>query len=80
MVELKSRLEVEYINLKNRVFKTAFSYRFNRQDAEDILHDVIVSILEEQIPFEEWGKTINRKIGLARNERTRVRRREIDTL
>lgn len=64
-------LEQEYEGLRGKVFVRAARDGFSRQDCEDILHDLVVEILESQLVPEEYPTTLLKVLGRWRRERSR---------
>ena len=64
-------LESEYENLRGKVFVRAARDGFSRPDCEDILHDIVVEILENQLVPEEYTTTVLKVLGRWKRERSR---------
>ena len=77
-MDVSLELEKQYDHLRNRVFKVAFSCRFSKPDAEDLFHDVCLTILESKLDPGEWGAVITKVCGKARRDRFSKNRRDID--
>ena len=68
-------LETEYEHLRSKVFVRGAKYYFSRQDCEDLLHDVVVEILESQVHPESYCDAVSTVLGRWRTERSRRRSR-----
>ena len=76
-MDLSLELEKQYNHLKNRVLRVAHSHYFSKQDAEDLVQDVCVAILEKQLSPGEWGGEITKQLGKARTGRSRKLVRDV---
>lgn len=68
-------LESEYENLRKKVMIRAAKYYLSRLDAEDILQDVCIEVLENSLHPEDYCDAISRVLGKTRTERSRRRSR-----
>jgi len=67
-------LEQEYEGLRAIVAVRGARSGYNRQDIEDLLHDVVVDILENSLAPSEYEEAIVRVMGAWRLVRARRRR------
>ena len=67
----------DYEEIRHRVERAAYNHSFSSTDADDMVQDVCVKILEEGIPPKEWNKVISHVIGSYRRDRTRALDREV---
>lgn len=67
-------LEQEYEGLRAIVAVRGARAGYNRQDIEDLLHDVVVDILENCLTPSEYEDALGRVMGAWRKVRARRRR------
>ena len=77
-MDLSLELEKNFKDLERRCLRVAYSHYFTKEDAEDLVQEVCLAILEDQVPMDHWGKVITKQLGLARTQRTRKGERETD--
>ena len=75
LTQTRNELETEYEHLRSKVFVRGATYYFSRQDCEDLLHDVVIEILENSLHPEDYCEVISRVLGKTRTERSRRRSR-----
>ena len=75
LARASKELETEYEHLRSKVFVRGAKYYFSRQDCEDLLHDVVVEVLENSLHPEDYCEAISRVLGKTRTERSRRRSR-----
>ena len=75
MNAVSKELEIGYEDLRKKIMIRAARYYLSRIDAEDILQDVCIEVLENSLHPEDYCDAISRVLGKTRTERSRRRSR-----
>lgn len=75
-MDIQQILADEFSSLQNRIKRLAYNHYIPEHDADDLIQDVCVEILEQKLTKQEYSKAISRVIGRYRERRDRERKRE----
>ena len=76
-MDISLELEKQYDDLQRRIYRVGYKHYLNKEDIEDLLQNVCLTILTDHITPGGWGGVISKEIGKFREARHRIGRRQV---